>query len=277
MATPFRDIYCLNKLIKNDPRLKKLSEEQFSMLSYGYLKFAISYFMYDCRKDLTKYIPPTCQMYTFTGDGKEAEFLLSPSPYRGSEYLVWSTVDGVTSPLTNFKVEKRKHEEPEPTPNPNPGDKTDSQDDGSIPSIPLEPANPTGPEIPAIPIIPATPIYDFVLVLDNIPLEGETVTVSAFTYGEFEEDLDNREKVILAEAMNIPYIEEAKNDQNAMKYIVSGKSLRFFSQANHIGATIESYNSQAYNIVDALISEYSYKGDPDEYIGLARRGRGGSA
>lgn len=241
------------------------------MLSYGYLKFAISYFMYDCRKDLTKYIPPTCNIYSFVGNGTETEFLLSPSPYKNSEYIVTSMWDDVESTITAYKVEKRLHKEPEP----NPGDGTSTNND-SAPATPLTPATPTGDKVPSIPLVPATPIYDFVLVLDVAPQDGEEIIVHAFTYGSFEEDLDHREKVILAEAMNIPYIEQAKNDQNALKYIVSGKSLRFFSQANHIGATIESYNSQAYNIVDALISEYSYKGDPDDYIGLAGRGRGES-
>lgn len=235
-------------------------------MNYGYLKFAISYFMYDCRKPLTSYMPPECNMYSFTGDGTETEFLLSPSPLVDSEYVVTSTLNGAKNEVTGFKVEKRDHVDSSTPEHPGDGD--------GIPSIPLTPATPTGDVIPAIPLVPATPLWDFVLVMDEPPQDGEEITVAAFTYGYFEEDLDSREKVILAEAMNIPYIEEAKNDQNAMKYIVSGKSLRFFSQANHIGATIESYNSQAYNIVDSLISEYSYKGDPDDYMGLAGRGRG---
>ena len=87
-------------------------------------------------------------------------------------------------------------------------------------------------------------------------------------------DLDVREINILAEGMNVPYISESKNDENAMKYIVTGKSLRFFSQANHITAQNENWENQKYHMVDSLISEYSYKGSEDNYMGLSGRGGG---
>ena len=89
-----------------------------------------------------------------------------------------------------------------------------------------------------------------------------------------ELDLDVREINILAEGMNVPYISESKNDENAMKYIVTGKSLRFFSQANHITAQNENWENQKYHMVDSLISEYSYKGSEDNYMGLSGRGGG---
>ena len=74
-------------------------------------------------------------------------------------------------------------------------------------------------------------------------------------------------------SQNVPYLEEAKNDENAMKYIISGKSLRLFSQANHITAMNESVNNQRYNMLDSLISEYTFKGE-DDYRDLASRGNG---
>lgn len=222
MATPFRDIYCLNKLIKNDPRLKKLDKFQYSMLCFGYLKFAISYFMYDCRNSLTDRLDPTIQSYYFDGDGVDDEFYLSPSPTLGSSFYISVTSAGVKTEITDYTYDETT-------------------------------AN---------------------VKLSIVPLVGDKVEIVAFTGGEFNLELDEREKVVLAEAMNIPYLEEAKNDQNAMKYIVSGKSLRFFSQANHIDSAVGNYNSQAYAIVDGLISEYSYKGSPDRYSGLVKRGRG---
>ena len=114
----------------------------------------------------------------------------------------------------------------------------------------------------------------YTLSFETPPPPGVGIIVKAFTVGAFNEDLDIRELNILAEGMNVPYIEEAKNDENAMKYIVSGNSLRFFSQANHLNALNESVNNQKYHMVDSLISEYSYKGSEDEYKGLAGRGNG---
>ena len=219
MATSFLEVYKANNLIKNDPRLKNLDGCELNTIRFGYLKFAISYFLYDCRKDLNNRADPEVSIYEFECDGISDEFVLEPPPEVNSEY-VFLHIEGE--------------------------EKTDVSESAHI--------------------------EENVVKLNFVPQKGSGLVVKAYTYGEFNEDLDIREINILAEGMNVPYISESKNDENAMKYIVTGKSLRFFSQANHISAQNENWEKQKYNMVDSLISEYSYKGSEDDYKGLSGRG-----
>lgn len=220
--TSYQQVYDMNRLIKNDPRLANLDACELNSIRFGYLKFAISYFMYDCRKDLLDRIDPVSNTFEFEGDGQETEFLLTPAPPLATECVVYFVQDGEYVKVDEFNY---------------------------------------NPEL-------------YTLSFETPPPPGVGIIVKSFTVGAFNEDLDIRELNILAEGMNVPYIEEAKNDENAMKYIVSGNSLRFFSQANHLNALNESVNNQKYHMVDSLISEYSYKGSEDEYKGLAGRGNG---
>ena len=220
--TSYQQVYDMNRLIKNDPRLANLDACELNSIRFGYLKFAISYFMYDCRKDLLDRIDPVSNTFEFEGDGQETEFLLTPAPPLATECVVYFVQDGEYVKVDEFNY---------------------------------------NPEL-------------YTLSFETPPPPGVGIIVKSFTVGAFNEDLDIRELNILAEGMNVPYIEEAKNDENAMKYIVSCNSLRFFSQANHLNALNESVNNQKYHMVDSLISEYSYKGSEDEYKGLAGRGNG---
>ena len=220
--TSYQDVYDMNTIIKNDPRLANLDPCELNSIRFGYLKFAISYFMYDCVKDLTDRTDPVVSGYEFVGDGSETEFNLVPNPATGSNFVVYITQDDNSTQITDFTFNAETN----------------------------------------------------VLTISTAPAIGTTILVKAYTIGEFAENLDGRELNILAEGMNVPYIEEAKNDENAMKYIVSGKSLRFFSQANHIAALNESVNNQKYHMVDSLISEYSYKNNSENYSTLGGRGNG---
>lgn len=220
--TSYSEVYNLCRIIKNDPRLANLDACELNSIRFGYLKFAISYFLYDCRKDLTKRIDPEAMGFEFEGDGVETEFILVPAPPLESQCVVYLIQDGEKTKASAFDY---------------------------------------NPELNQI-------------TFNTPPAPGTGILVKTFTIGTFEEDLDVRELNILAEGMIVPYLEEAKNDENAMKYIISGKSLRFFSQANHLDAMNDAVNNQKYKMVDSLISEYSYKGDPSHYSGMGGRGNG---
>lgn len=219
--TSYNEVYEMNRVIKNDPRLANLDACELNSIRFRYLKFAISYFMYDCRKDLNDRVDPVTTGFEFEGDGVETDFLLIPAPPLATQCVVYLVQDGELEAVEEFSY------------------------DAELNTIHLK-----------------TP-----------PAPGTGVIVKAFTVGCFNEDLDLRELNILAEGMNVPYLEESKNDENAMKYIISGKSLKFFSQANHINAMNESVNNQRYNMLDSLISEYSFKGEED-YRDLSSRGNG---
>lgn len=220
MGTSYSEVYKMNKLIKSDRRLSNLDGCELNSIRFGYLKFAISYFMYDCRKNLNNRTDPVYSSYEYEGDGVNKEFLLTPAPASNSMFVVYIvSTDGKTA-VDNFSYDETQQ----------------------------------------------------IITLETAPADGSGVIIKAYTIGEFEDELDLRELNILAEGMNVPYLEEAKNDENVMKYIISGSSLRFFSQANHMNSINSLVENQKYHMVDSLISEYSYKGNEDDYKGLAGRG-----
>lgn len=218
MGTSYLEIYNSNNVIKNDPRLSNLDNCELNSIRFNYLKFSISYFMYDCRKNLLDKVDPVEYVYEFIGDGVDNQFSLTPEPASNSMFVVY--VGG--NIFSDYSFDSLSN----------------------------------------------------IMTLEIAPVSGEKVIIKSYTYGSFNIDLDIREINILAEGMNVPYLEETKNDENAMKYMITGKSIRFFSQANHIAATTGVVNSQKYDTVDSLISEYTYKGSVDKYKGLGGRGGG---
>lgn len=220
MGTSYSEIYKMNKLIKSDRRLSNLDGCELNSIRFGYLKFAISYFMYDCRKDLNNRTDPVYSSYEYEGDGVNNEFLLTPPPESGSNFVVYIINSQGKTQVTDFSYDETEQK----------------------------------------------------ITIQQVPADGDGVIIKAYTIGSFNDELDLREINILAEGMNVPYIEEAQNDENLMKYIISGSSLRFFSQANHMNSISMLVENQKYHMVDSLISEYSYKGNEEEYRGLAGRG-----
>ena len=57
MLTDFNEIYCLNLVMKNDPRLAKIPINNYYSLCWKYLQVAISRFQYECLYDLTDNVP----------------------------------------------------------------------------------------------------------------------------------------------------------------------------------------------------------------------------
>lgn len=220
MGTKYSEIYNMNKVIKNDPRLSTLDDCELSAIRFEYLKFAISYFIYDCRKNLNDRIDPVYSFYQFIADGVDDTFLLSPSPELNYNFVVYTIIGESKELVYNYTYDE----------------------------------------------------LNGWIKFDSVPVVNTVIQVKAYTNGEFNDTLDIREMNILSEGMIVPFLSEAKNDENMIKYIVTGKSLRFFSQANHISSMESSLNSQMYNTINSLISEYSYKGSEDSYRGLAGRG-----
>jgi hypothetical protein len=67
------------------------------------------------------------------------------------------------------------------------------------------------------------------------------------------------EKAILSEGMLVPYSQEALHKQSLLNQIVYGGSSKIYSQANHIDSVLNVSNNQYYNILQNMITNYSYK------------------
>jgi len=210
--TSFSTIYESNTLIRNTPSFRNFDEYNLSKILFGYLKQAISYFLYDCAKDLTLRTDPVFSEYIVVGDGTEKVFTLPTTPASIENIDVWIDSTRITDYVYN-SVGKT-------------------------------------------------------LTFTTAPADGANITAQFYSCGHFTEDLDIREVHILSEGMIIPYLQKFKNDENAMKYIVSGSSLKFYSQANHINSSNNNVVNQHLNIVEGLISEYSYKRHYADYSPL---------
>jgi hypothetical protein len=88
LGTQFKDIYSLNSVIKDDYRLQAKTTNQIYQLYFLYLEHSISYFVYDCNKNLTNYIPFSQQEYYFASTPTDKEYLLNPKPPDNCEFYV---------------------------------------------------------------------------------------------------------------------------------------------------------------------------------------------
>ena len=222
MATSFDEIYCLNAVIKSDIRLSQKPSYELELLNWKYLQFAIKEFMYDCRKDLTDYIPFTSVKYSFTGNGVDNIFQLTPAPELDMTPEFYIGVQAACGqPVTVISKYQWDNE-------------------------------------------------NNTLTLDSAPLPGSNIEIVVYQSGQFNEDLSIDEKTILADAMNIPYFEEAISNRKILDFTVYGGSIKMHSQAEHEKVLLSALSEQR-NLVMGEISNYSYRTAPFGYAGLGAR------
>ena len=219
MATPFTDIYCQNEVIKEDSKIRYLTENQKYALYYSYLKYSISFFQYDSYPDITDNIPFSQKEYYYISDGIDQSFLLSPAPptdcvfyvgYKNADDLSYTQVfDYTFSDITNILTV-------------------------NSPTIPNE----------------------------------DIVYIGGYIIGQFNEDLDLPEINILSEGMLVPWEQYYINRNSLLNQMVYAGSTKLYSQANHIGKVLDVSKSQYYGMLKGLISEYSYKANPNGILGL---------
>lgn len=106
-----------------------------------------------------------------------------------------------------------------------------------------------------------------VVTTANIPLLNQKVIVIAFTDGEFVGDLDYSLQTIMAEAMNIGYLEEKQNDSRKLDMLVHSNAWRVFSQNDQLrGVNYVLINQRRY--VENLLKDYSYSHTGNAMTGL---------
>lgn len=120
-----------------------------------------------------------------------------------------------------------------------------------------------------------TQTYDFVFdsltniitINDNIP-SGYEVYISGYIIGKFNQTLNLLEKAILSNGMLVPWDQEQLNKNSLLNQMVYGGTTKIYSQGNHIKEVKTIVNNQYFNIVKGMISEYSYKANPNKVKGL---------
>lgn len=98
MSTSFLEIYKQAEIIKNDNRIAQKPTYKIYELYYSYLKYAISYFMYDCYKDITNQIPFTDFEFFYLANGVDNQFsLITSPPPNNSNFYVGYRSDNISN------------------------------------------------------------------------------------------------------------------------------------------------------------------------------------
>lgn len=223
MATSFKEIYCLNSVIKSDNRLLNKPDYEIYSLYWKYLQLSISYFEYDCLKSLNNYIPFSLIEYSFIGNGEDNIFKLEPAPEfsMSPDFYISKTITCGTSLIQESE-------------------------------------------------------YTWDSENNTITLTGDTpeidskINIYAYEIGQFNEDLNLDEKRILANAMNIPYLQEQIDQRKLLNFAVYGGSVKMHSQAEHLKVLGETLQNQI-ELVEKSVIRYSFRTAPVGYGGLGAR------
>ena len=98
-------------------------------------------------------------------------------------------------------------------------------------------------------------------------LLDKQIKIVAYTIGQFNQDLDYDLRMICAEAMNIPFLEENQNNRDILQQLVYSNSWRIFSQNDHLrGVNFVVRDQRDY--VDTLIVNYSFSNTKERMLGL---------
>lgn len=96
--TDFNEIYCLNLVMKNDPRLAKIPLNMYYSLCWKYLQIAISRFQYESIPDITDNVPFYEIDYEYECNGIDNEFQLNDDINITSPSFVINIVLGDNEP-----------------------------------------------------------------------------------------------------------------------------------------------------------------------------------
>lgn len=94
------------------------------------------------------------------------------------------------------------------------------------------------------------------------------IYIAGYIIGEFIETLNMKEKIILAEGMCVPWLEEKRNKEELLSQSISTNDYKRTSQAEHIHQLNISLDNQYWKNVKSMINEYTFKQEPNSLLGL---------
>lgn len=109
------------------------------------------------------------------------------------------------------------------------------------------------------------------LEVTNMPNQSNEIYVGAYVIGEFNPDLNIDEQRILAEGMNIPFVENEIFATKALEQVMYSSGVNWASQGNHNKASNE-IRKEHYQRLNQMIVEYTFLNDSNNLMGLVGRG-----
>jgi hypothetical protein len=108
--TDFNEIYCLNLVMKNDPRLAKIPINNYYSLCWKYLQVAISRFQYECLYDLTDNVPFVEVDYEYECNGIDSVFELEEnSAIVSPNFAIFLVSGDETKTITDYDYDSENN------------------------------------------------------------------------------------------------------------------------------------------------------------------------
>ena len=223
--TPFEDIYCLSNLMCDNGMTKRLTPNNFYQYMFKCLQFAVGEFERKCYESLT-FEQKFFQMeFDFITDGKEKTFQIPLHEYNVDvfDYMKKNYIKGEF----NIYIGCRQ-----------------SDEDSYIEVTDFE--------------YESSDIYNPAITLPTIPDCNWEFYIVFYKIGSFKETLSQKVKNLLAIGMEVPYLNEKLTKESLLEQKVYSNSVNSFSQAQHITALRNVYESVCYKNFKSEIENYTY-------------------
>ncbi|MFW5889666.1 MAG: hypothetical protein ACOCUD_04740 [Bacillota bacterium] len=106
------------------------------------------------------------------------------------------------------------------------------------------------------------------ITFDSAPSTDSEIYVGAYKVGEFTNDLNIQEKIILANAMSLPYLKFYMQKRLHLNQMVYGNEYGVHSQANQTKENRTTYESRRKEIMQDIMM-YTYKQTNDDFEGVS--------
>jgi len=113
--------------------------------------------------------------------------------------------------------------------------------------------------------------YDVInnkIIFNVIPVINGVIYIASYIIGQFNSAILNfREVQIMAESINVPWLEQNLNRDQLLQQMVFSSDFKLYSQSSHI-QQLKSVVETQKRYVGQLINEYTYKACPNGVLGL---------
>lgn len=107
------------------------------------------------------------------------------------------------------------------------------------------------------------------ILFTETPQENSQIYVACYIVGGFNFRLTKKEKEILSFGMKVPYLAEKIMKDTLLSQMVYSGNMKMYSQANHISALNDVYDTVVFKTLKSMINSYSFKNSMDDMMGLA--------
>jgi len=95
------------------------------------------------------------------------------------------------------------------------------------------------------------------IILDNMPMSGDIITIGYLFSGQFDEDLTSEEVWILSHSMVVSWATAKVREENAVKNTMTTKDYVKYSPANMLNSLLE-LERRSISIIEGMTVDYTF-------------------